>query len=104
LSRFTETAYAKVNLALHVRGKRADGYHDIETIFAFCEDGDVLSGEDADDLTLEVSGPFAGEVPHARSSRQPASPAGPGCTWSRLSRSPRASAAGRPTRRRRCGC
>ena len=67
MSLFTETAYAKVNLALHVRGKRADGYHDIETIFAFCEDGDVLSGEDADDLTLEVSGPFAGEVPEGES-------------------------------------
>ena len=63
MSCFTETAYAKVNLALHVRGKRADGYHDIETIFAFCEDGDVMSGEDADDLSLEVRGPFAGDVP-----------------------------------------
>ena len=67
MSRFTETAYAKLNLALHVRGKRADGYHDIETIFAFCEDGDELSGEDADDLTLEVSGPFAGDVPEGES-------------------------------------
>lgn len=59
----TETAYAKLNLALHVRGKRADGYHDIETIFVFCEDGDELSAEAADELSLEVSGPFAGDVP-----------------------------------------
>ena len=38
-----ETAYAKLNLALHVRAREPDGYHRIETIFAFCEDGDVLT-------------------------------------------------------------
>lgn len=59
----TETAYAKLNLALHVRAKRDDGYHAIETIFAFCEDGDQLSGEAADDFSLEVGGPFAADIP-----------------------------------------
>ena len=59
----TETAFAKLNLALHVRRRRDDGYHAIETVFAFCEDGDELSGEAADDLTLSVNGPFAGDVP-----------------------------------------
>ena len=59
----TETAYAKLNLALHVRQRRADGYHEIETLFAFCADGDLLSGEIADELSLAVTGPFAGEVP-----------------------------------------
>jgi len=54
-----ETAFAKINLALHVRGRRADGYHDIETIFAFAEDGDVLGVEPGEALTLEVQGPFA---------------------------------------------
>ena len=39
-----EAAYAKLNLALHVRGRQADGYHRIETIFAFSEDGDRLRG------------------------------------------------------------
>lgn len=63
MSSLTETAYAKLNLALHVRGRRDDGYHEIETIFAFCEDGDQLSGEAADDLSLEVSGPFAADIP-----------------------------------------
>ncbi len=38
-----ETAYAKINLALHVRGRRDDGYHDIETLFAFVDAGDVLT-------------------------------------------------------------
>ena len=58
-----EIAPAKLNLALHVRGKRPDGRHDIETIFAFCTDGDGLSAELADDLVLSASGPFAGDLP-----------------------------------------
>lgn len=53
-----ETAYAKVNLALHVRGRRADGYHELETVFAFCADGDVLSAERADTSVLAINGPF----------------------------------------------
>ena len=40
-----EIAPAKLNLALHVRGKLPDGRHAIETIFAFCTDGDRLSAE-----------------------------------------------------------
>jgi 4-diphosphocytidyl-2-C-methyl-D-erythritol kinase len=55
-----ETAYAKLNLALHVRARGADGYHAIETIFAFCEDGDTLAvGPSEDALSLSISGPFA---------------------------------------------
>jgi 4-diphosphocytidyl-2-C-methyl-D-erythritol kinase len=57
-----ETAYAKINLALHVRSRQPDGYHRIETIFAFCEDGDVLSATEADALSLDVIGPFAGAL------------------------------------------
>ena len=54
-----ETAFTKVNLALHVRGREPDGYHRIETVFAFCEDGDLLSVERGEDLTLRIDGPFA---------------------------------------------
>lgn len=54
-----ETAYAKVNLALHVRAREPDGYHSIETLFAFAEDGDGLRYAPADDLSLVVTGPFA---------------------------------------------
>lgn len=57
-----ETAYAKLNLALHVRAREADGYHRIETIFAFCEDGDVITAEPAEALSLDVTGPFAGAL------------------------------------------
>ena len=57
-----EIAPAKLNLALHVRGKRPDGRHDIETVFAFCTDGDRLSAEPADKLSLEVAGPFAADL------------------------------------------
>ena len=54
----SETAYAKINLALHVRRRRDDGYHDLETLFAFCGHGDGLSGELADGINLTISGPF----------------------------------------------
>jgi 4-diphosphocytidyl-2-C-methyl-D-erythritol kinase len=57
-----EIAPAKLNLALHVRGRLADGRHAIETVFAFCTDGDRLSAEPADDLTLEIDGPFAQQL------------------------------------------
>jgi len=42
-----------------VRGRRPDGFHDIETLFAFAGEGDVLSAEPADDLSLTLDGPFA---------------------------------------------
>lgn len=57
-----EIAPTKLNLALHVRGKLADGRHAIETVFAFCTDGDRLSGEKANEISLQVTGPFAGEL------------------------------------------
>lgn len=57
-----EDAPAKLNLALHVRRRRADGYHDIETLFAFADYGDRLEGEVADTLSLNVDGPFAAAI------------------------------------------
>lgn len=62
MSLSTEIAPAKLNLALHVRGRLADGRHSIETVFAFCTDGDRLSAEVADEISLEVIGPFASEL------------------------------------------
>jgi 4-diphosphocytidyl-2-C-methyl-D-erythritol kinase len=57
-----ELAPAKLNLALHVRGKRPDGRHEIETVFAFCTDGDVLTGGEAGAISLEVTGDCAAEL------------------------------------------
>ena len=57
-----ETAYAKINLALHVRERMADGYHRIETIFAFAEDGDELTVAQSATLELEITGPFAADL------------------------------------------
>ena len=61
----SEIAPAKLNLALHVRGRLPDGRHAIETVFAFCTDGDRLSGEGQslnEGLSLSVWGPFAGDL------------------------------------------
>jgi len=55
----TETAYAKINLALHVRKRLPSGYHDLETIFAFVDQGDRISVQPGDGLKLAISGPFA---------------------------------------------
>jgi 4-diphosphocytidyl-2-C-methyl-D-erythritol kinase len=54
-----ETAYAKINLALHVRHRRDDGYHELETLFAFVDQGDVLVAERADKDSLTETGEFA---------------------------------------------
>ncbi|MGI8612295.1 MAG: 4-(cytidine 5'-diphospho)-2-C-methyl-D-erythritol kinase [Sphingomicrobium sp.] len=60
--RWREIAPAKVNLALHVRGKLQDGRHAIETLFAFCIDGDRLTAEEAGELELAIDGPFADKL------------------------------------------
>lgn len=56
-----ETAPAKINLALHVRGRRPDGYHELETLFAFLADGDTLVLEEGP-RGLVIEGPFAGDL------------------------------------------
>lgn len=53
-----EPAPAKLNLALHVRARRADGYHELETLFAFVEHGDTITLEPGP-LSLTITGPFA---------------------------------------------
>ncbi|EIM26072.1 4-(cytidine 5'-diphospho)-2-C-methyl-D-erythritol kinase [Microvirga lotononidis] len=52
-------APAKINLTLHVLGRRADGYHELESLVAFAGTGDDLRLEPAADLALEVGGPTA---------------------------------------------
>ena len=53
-----EAAPAKVNLFLHVVGRRADGYHLLDSLVVFTAVGDVLRAEPSDRLSLEVDGPF----------------------------------------------
>ena len=60
--RLSEPAPAKLNLALHVRGRLPDRRHALETLFAFCVDGDKVEAEASDELSLEIVGPFAGAI------------------------------------------
>ncbi len=56
-------AWAKVNLYLHVTGRRPDGYHEIDSLVVFAGFGDRLHVAAADYLDLRVSGPLASVVP-----------------------------------------
>jgi 4-diphosphocytidyl-2-C-methyl-D-erythritol kinase len=55
----TEFAPAKVNLALHVTGRRADGYHLLDSLVVFAGVGDRVSAEPAPALSLTITGPQA---------------------------------------------
>jgi 4-diphosphocytidyl-2-C-methyl-D-erythritol kinase len=55
----SERAPAKINLALHVLGRRPDGYHELDSIVAFADVGDRLTFAEADEWQLEIEGPFA---------------------------------------------
>jgi 4-diphosphocytidyl-2-C-methyl-D-erythritol kinase len=57
-----EAAPAKVNLALHVLGRRADGYHDLDSIVMFADLADRLTLIPAEDWSLDIVGPFAGDL------------------------------------------
>ncbi len=54
-----ERAPAKINLTLHVNGRRADGYHDLESLVAFSGVADLLTLEPGARLSLLVDGPTA---------------------------------------------
>ena len=51
-------ARAKINLYLHVTGRRADGYHLLDSLVCFAELGDELALEPAPELRLSLEGPF----------------------------------------------
>ncbi|MGH6920989.1 MAG: 4-(cytidine 5'-diphospho)-2-C-methyl-D-erythritol kinase, partial [Geminicoccaceae bacterium] len=57
-----ELARAKINLDLHVSGRRADGYHELDSLTAFAAFGDRLTLAEHDRLELELTGPFAGPL------------------------------------------
>jgi 4-diphosphocytidyl-2-C-methyl-D-erythritol kinase len=61
-----EAAPAKLNLYLHVTGRRADGYHLLDSLVAFASVGDRVSVAPSDQAAFTVTGPRAAEVPQDR--------------------------------------
>ncbi|WP_145138081.1 4-(cytidine 5'-diphospho)-2-C-methyl-D-erythritol kinase [Roseomonas gilardii] len=57
-----EFAPAKVNLFLHVTGRREDGYHLLDSLAVFAGVGDELVASPAEALTLEIDGPEGGAL------------------------------------------
>ncbi|HYR67485.1 MAG TPA: 4-(cytidine 5'-diphospho)-2-C-methyl-D-erythritol kinase, partial [Reyranella sp.] len=55
-------AHAKVNLWLNVVGRRADGYHLLDSLVAFVDLADTLATRPAGRLSLELDGPYAAEL------------------------------------------
>ena len=55
-------APAKLNLFLHVTGRRKDGYHELQTVFQFLDHGDELRFAVRDDGVLRGSGRFQGHA------------------------------------------
>ncbi|WP_324133227.1 4-(cytidine 5'-diphospho)-2-C-methyl-D-erythritol kinase [Bosea sp. (in: a-proteobacteria)] len=59
----TIRARAKINLTLRVLGRRADGYHELESLVAFAGTGDALSLEPGPQLSLTIDGPRGQGLP-----------------------------------------
>ena len=55
----TDEARAKVNLTLRVNGRRGDGFHDLESVVAFCDCADRLTLTPGPELSLTMTGPLA---------------------------------------------
>lgn len=61
-SAYSRIAPAKINLALHVTGKRTDGYHLLESLVVFAEFGDRIAVTHAPSDRLEITGPFSAGI------------------------------------------
>ena len=61
----TDEARAKVNLTLRVIGRRVDGYHDLESVVAFCDCADSLTLTTGPELDLITTGPRANDCGEA---------------------------------------
>lgn len=55
-------ARSKVNLSLHVTGRRSDGYRLLDSLVVFPEIGDVVTVEPSDEVSLDIKGPTAGAL------------------------------------------
>lgn len=56
-------APAKINLTLHVTGRRADGYHKLDSLVAFADIGDTIQAAPAEGLSLTIDGPYGAGLP-----------------------------------------
>ena len=66
MSTTTAFAPAKINLTLRIVGRRADGYHELESLVAFADAGDTLTLRPGPETALAVDGPFAGACGETR--------------------------------------
>lgn len=57
-----EEARAKINLALHVIGRRPDGYHELDMLVAFADTGDTVILAPSDQDRFDIDGPMAGGI------------------------------------------
>ena len=62
-SQISVHAAAKINLFLHVTGRREDGYHELDSLVGFTAFGDRISVDASDEITLRVDGPFSDGLP-----------------------------------------
>ena len=62
LQTFTLLAPAKINLFLHITGKRDDGFHLLQSLMVFVDVGDSLTFSPYDGLFLDIDGPFAADL------------------------------------------
>ena len=58
-----ELAPAKINLFLHIVGRRPDGMHLIDSLVVFADVGDVVTAAPDERLSLTRTGPMAGDLP-----------------------------------------
>ena len=59
---FSTFAPAKINLYLHITGRRDNGYHELDSLVVFANVGDRIRAKPAKKTTLEISGPYAGAL------------------------------------------
>ena len=57
------TSPAKLNLFLHITGKRDDGFHDLQSLVAFADYGDVITISKSNTPIFSKDGPFADVIP-----------------------------------------
>lgn len=56
------TAPAKINLSLHITGKRLNGYHELSSLVVFTAFGDIIELKQASSLNFNIQGPFAKDL------------------------------------------